>query len=622
MVETETNQELSHNNSNKKVVWIISISIALIVIAGLVWFLSKDKSSSETIFSGKGETGQYVVYLKDDKVLVKQNGSQDKATVLFSVINDYFQLETMKTLDKLIVFPDQFDELETSYTLSYVNIEQLEDKQKIDSGVNDFFINEKGTQIVYTKNNNQSNDLYLYNFKESVKLDSNIQYILDADPAGKLVIYYKDDALYQWELQGSKGPEKIDDNSIFIESNGDLTKIYYTKDRELYLKEAGKASVKLIDEFDSLIQVKDNGSMYYLVTEVNEIPLSHYVNDDYASEDSSIKEPDESDYYVIQEYTDWWGDTYEYEEFDWNGYEYAYDRYEEKLERDQLRAELQNNTVTQVNNILYYFDGKQSTKITDKFAHFTSVTNQDTAPILTYYKQIVSALDKKNLSELYTVDDIVYDTYNLVETDYENNYIALADQEIQYDNDEMRYFTLSPAGDSIYFVRYFDEGKSKIVKLPIANNKLEQEITVTENEKGYLYFGFHQNKLLQFSNVRKMETNYDFKEFAELYIDGQYIDDRVDPDNYRIDPEDKSMLYFTGYSAFSQSGALFQYKENKSTKVADDVHNYIKHNANEFAYISNYDINKRYGDLYYRTAGKETAYLIDEQVTTVISVLD
>lgn len=137
-----------------------------------------------------------------------------------------------------------------------------EEPIKIDTGIQYYLVNEKGTIVTYLKYTDGEGVLYQHDLKDKTKIKGEVDdFIVTMD--GKKILFQTDDGSI-FLKNGSKDAEKIVSEADSIEyANKDLSKIYYTKENNLYLKKGNKDPEKLCSEVGNVIQVYDNGSFYY-----------------------------------------------------------------------------------------------------------------------------------------------------------------------------------------------------------------------------------------------------------------------------------------------------------------------------------------------------------------------
>ena len=174
---------------------------------------------------------------------------------------------------KYIFFPDKIDD-DDHYGLKlyYREVDKPEGEAiKIDSEVCpwDYTVNTSATLVTYIKG--KEGNLYQYKIDEDSK-DKIASGVIDywvSDDGNKIGYLDTEGSLYL--KYADKGKEKIASEVSSIEYlNDEITTAYYIKDDSLYKQVEGEGRVKIASDVYSVIEIYDSGEIYYLKSEPEE----------------------------------------------------------------------------------------------------------------------------------------------------------------------------------------------------------------------------------------------------------------------------------------------------------------------------------------------------------------
>ena len=124
----------------------------------------------------------------------------------------------------------------------------------------------------------------------------------------------------------------------------------------------------------------------------------------------------------------------------------------------------------------------------------------------------------------------------------------------------------------------------------------------------YFIFGNEAGKVYYFKDVKDMS--------GDMYLDGKAIvSDIYIPSLYIYEDTDK-LLYFTDYDKENMAGTLCMFVDGKQTRIADDVSIYVPTYKNNIAYLTDYSLNKKEGDLMIYNGRKSVP--VDSGVSTLL----
>lgn len=531
-----------------------------------------------------------------------------------------------------VFYPDRVNNEDDGATIYYRDLSKPDEEPvKIDSDVISYVINKAGTEMFYIKGIDGA--LYRHDLKDKDKIASGVSELYATDDCEKIGYIVDDtDSFYIWSAEENESSKLASDISSIKHLSDDLTKIYYIKDSSLYLQVDGADDrEKIASDVWSVPAIYDDGTLYYTTYESSTKTLMDYVNDDMASTDASISEPDYPVYPDAPSYPSWFDyetdEEYDaaveeyyaaYEEYEatcnqmWEEYSEAYSLYEEKYYRDYLREELQNETIEISEFSLYYFNGTESTLVSNALSS-SYVTCAADSPAVLFSVYVSSEVANVKLSE---VDDI-YEIMDMVDTALYSEYdreFALGGSIIDINDTDGSYFVLSHDASTLYFLDDIsDDGYGDLYKVTVdkKNATVSSEMYDSDVSEQYMFLST-DNDIAYFKDVNLDDYR------GDLYINGEEIDYDV-----RISYVTKLNGAFLYYADWASSdgigdGTLKMYKDGEKIKVADDVHTFTVTNNDDILYLYDYSANHYTGTLYLFNGGEKQK--IADDVVTVIPV--
>lgn len=599
--------------SSKKV--LLFAVLALVVMAAAAVFALK--------LPKKGGSGSpaYALYVRDWELrfdALDQDGPLQLTSRLFSDTDAdnerlLYATESLNSFcllsddGKLLFFPDKIDhDTQGGFPLYYRNVDKPDqDAVRIDSMVSRYHVNTAATLVTYLK----ENVLYQYDLKkdEKEKIDSDISSFTVSDAGDKIIYRNAEGSIYL--KYAGKDKEKIAGDASICHLSEDLSTVFYLKDGALYQKAEGSDSVKLASDVSDVLHVYDSGQVYYTTkTATSEFSLMDFVEDDKKEEDLALEDlpyPQEPDYYP------YWDDYETVEEYDaaYEAYEAAYeeywtlvneyeDKYSDKRQRDELREELAQETMSQTTYSLCYYDGDQTTVLTEDFAS-TDNAIADDAPVMVYTGYTSEMVGKLKLSELYGTYDVRdrVDSARKASSDW---YVAVGGVSSPIEQTSASGFRISADGSTIYFIDNVPENKShgELYQITVSNGAAQAPVLYDSD----VYRGF--------SRLTKAGLLY-FKDYrngkGELYRDKTKLDFDVWSASGILSSEDGNILvYYTDWNSDKGYGTLKTYTGDESTRIADDVNVVRLLSDGTVLYLLDYSRNYFRGTLYvYRNAQTE-----------------
>ena len=547
------------------------------VIAILVIVLIASLAGGGGGSKGSASRANYSFYIKDSEISFTKFSKGDSMEITGRLDNDNshsnYEMSSLArgigpyvvlcSDGKTVFYPDRIED--GGFSLYYRNIAKTgEEPTRVDTGVTAYYVTDKGDQVFYLKDG----ALYQNDLKEKNKVANDVRnFAVSAD--AKKVLYRADDgSLYIWTGAGEK--EKISSGVDSIEKyKDDLSVIYYMKEDSLYKYEKGE-NEKIASGVYRLIRVFDSGEAYYIKSEEEEIELMDYVTDDMPDDDYSA---------------------------------------------NSMRAYLESMPINHTVLTLYYYDGSASTKVSDSLTGVASAVASERAVIaVSVYDS--SEVRKIRLSEVDNPYNDVYEkVYSALYSDRVYSIVVGPDM-TSFDQNEIYNLVISKDGNTVLFLDDVssDGDEADLYQISIKGGDVgkpslyDTDISTNRNN-GLLSDG----SLFYFKDVKNDK--------GELYIDKVSVD--FDVYCYNVNTnyyEDSKMLfYYVDYNS-DHGGTLKMYKGGSSTKIADDVVDFVVVNGDDILYL--YDFSTKYytGTLYLHDGKQATK--IDDDVSGIIRICD
>lgn len=600
-------------------------AIGVAVLAVLIILITQ-------IFGG-GKTGNnYVAYVKDEEIFFSGLKKGGESWQLTSRLVDSDDMDRnnlayagytlgsytyMSEDGKYIFYPDKISSYSNGFNLYCRKTDKPEaEAMKIDSGVIQFHV--AGTPaalVTYFKEGKdiRQYDVYQYKIAEDSKdkLASDVVAVRVSDD-GKKIGYLNDEGNIYLKDAG-KEKEKVVGDVDSLEYIDETFTFYYIKGGSLYKQSAGEDRVKIASDIYDIIEIYDSGEIYYLKSESKETSLMDYVTDDMREEDAFLEKPEEPASISRRSY----GDYLEYVaaveayEKEYKEYRAAYEKYREKLQRDDLRESLKEGTVGNFGYSLCYYNGTEETVITDSCVggyEAGSTVAKDVA-VISYEAYNQSEPKKIKLSEIVSVSD-VRNTVQAALFDSTEKYIAVKDIPTVVEQEKSASdFEINGDGTIVYYMDNISDtwDYGDLYRISISNGVVgKAELYDSDVYTAYSYF-IDDSKLGYFKDIKD--------EMGEFYIDKVRIDYDVYTNNYYYDDSD-NLFYFTDWDYGKSYGTLKVSQGGEAVKIADDVHAYSVTDEGQVLYLYDYSTNHCVGELHEWSNGKTRK--IDDDVVCII----
>ncbi len=500
-----------------------------------------------------------------------------------------------------------------TYTLYYKK-SQKDEGVKIDSRITQHELT-ADNKVVYVKDEN----LYVSDRNNKEKLASGIGDFC-MDKAGKLAFWTTyDPAEYTKDLYicdlSSKEMEKKK-LCAGVEGFGcseDLTSIYLLKNEALYLIKNFQKEEKLLNDYNDEDTVGIdwvNNTFYFFQSEESEISVMDLVEDDMASADAAMAEPDIKDYQRREAANGW---VPERVVTDRDQYNADYAKYREKLQRDDLREELRGRKVTLDLYSLYYYVNGEKQLIADNCLGSMNSNDRmnagDAAAFVTYNKCSDAAPEKMRLSQIENVSDVTSEYYKAlyntavecVSSGGREAVLAIGEEE------QLTYNTYALDKDQLYFLT----GEAE-----------EDAYTLYSVDLSEKSFGAVQKRDDDVDDIEGAGNGcvYYFKDITDrmtgdLYCNGEMAQADVSVYRSEMDPESGAVLCMTDFDDKRNYGTLVMLEGSEKTKIADDVSYWRVMDEDTVLFLTEYNNDRSRGDLRYYNG--KTAETIDVDVRAV-----
>lgn len=463
-----------------------------------------------------------------------------------------------------------------------------------------FWIN--GSSLFYVNTENRE---YKY---EKIADNSEDDYVIDK--SGDTVVYRTVDGDLQRYSAEDGGNEKIGTNVLYFENSADLSRVaYITNDNELFVKNGKDEAIKIDSDYDIVcwyvndsldtIVYMDELSLFKwalssgksekidtnvtwvapvcfdgnkaeaFYTKVNNTVVKYwdYVNDDLADSDAAVKEPVKPT--EPENLSDDNKTNTEYENA-YNKYLEDYQKYSDKIRRDELRKELKEADYTFYSNDLYLYNGNNTEKKLTKLIDRTIEDSKDLPyPAVRFlrHEDKPETSVKMNMSEINDIYDvgafIDYNYNDTLVTDNTETYFASEKTVTElFPGEEIAYCEIADDCSAIYCMinENTQEYSLSLYKITLSDGAIvDTKKIATGLSERYMEIK-DDNKALYFKYLNEEKTEY------EVYIDEYPIDNHIVLGlNGGVITDKDNAFYFADYDSKSGLGTL------KCRKLGGDI---------------------------------------------------
>ena len=589
---------------NKNIVKILGIVAALLVIAALG--VAAFKIFGTGTSKGSKEKAEYpgVYYLKDNELYFSKTDGKKQVRLEDDIYDkwsdskeyasySYLRFELSDDGKKIFFVKEIGDDYYAD--LYYMDAQGKGDAVKVADDVESFKL--VGSSKVLFRDDD--NNLYISDLKDKTKIAKNVANY-NTDESKKYVVWLDTDSnLYYQQLDLKKDKEKLDKDVKYIEgvSSGLGTILYSKYEDEKYevyvIKNRGDKE-KIVGNADNYTAFLDGDKacVYYCKEKgQSAYTIMDFIEDDYP-DDANIKEPDIAAYTTYETQNSFWG-TYQKEVVDDKYYD-ELNKYKEKQARDKVRDRFIGKSVDLDEYALYYYEeGSEEEKIESGFVEVMETVKLKDESVILYGKVDPANIQKVKLSKVIENDDF--------EDEFEKNCCEVIEVIIANGKETA---ALDFGDESFGDVNVHSDDTNLYVSFFAYDADEEYE------DLGTLYSVGTKGKELGVTT--KIDTDvesvtsvhgdnvYYFKDWdsdngeGELYCNGTKIDSEVSRDAYATKA---GVVYYKDYSFGNDEGTLYIYKEGKSVKVSDEVHDFHVYGEKCTAILTDYSSKNHMGDL-------------------------
>lgn len=318
----------------------------------------------------RGSSKDLLIYLKDnelayydkkDRVVFSDDVYEDSDDIYGPYNEENINFVYVTKDGKYVFYPQNLSW--GNFDLYYRKVNDAKSTEnKVASDVS-YYTLLQNNKVVYQESSG-SNKMYITDLKDKEKIASDVYWFKVSDDE-KYVLWQTDDEdkLYVCDLALKNEKIKIDsDISSMIYISDDLKEIVYTKDDALYCVKNFEEKEKIDSHVADDINIVQNDSqieIYYMVDE-EDIALSDFVEDDYASQDANMQEPDITDYQRTVIVDGFWGASEKVVTDD--AYYTDLDKYNDKLMRDYVREYLDEQIVANTYYDVSLYRGRKDSR--------------------------------------------------------------------------------------------------------------------------------------------------------------------------------------------------------------------------------------------------------------------
>ena len=532
--------------------------------------------------AGAGAKDNYALYVKDDNLYFNSLSGKNQPLEVTDRLeyptnsNSLSSAVTMAKDGERLFYPDRGSYGSDFFTLYYRDIRKSNSEGvKIDSNISTYSVNEDGTLVTYLK----EDTLYQHNLKDKTKVSSDVEGFQASADGKKLVFLDDEGTLYTYT--SGKDKEKIDSDVFGIEYiSEDLSVVAYTAEDTLYIYTGKGEPQKIKSGVYSTYSFQEDGTCYFTVMEDSPVYLWDFIDDDMAATDAEMTQPD------------------------WSADQDTWDAWYAKENRDYIRENAKEYTISQDSYTLYYYNGKEAVKVCDNFNSYEA--SSSSAPVLAFTANGDTASISLPISE-YTS---IWEMADAVEEERGSSsklYFAKSGELTEVALEDVWDVGFSADGKEAFILADYnsDKGRGDLYKATVGKEPAQFDTDVSISGIRFLDNG----DLLYFKDVKNDE--------GDLYVEKKLVESDVYCYYLGMkDGEKATFLFYTDYSDSKSEGTLNLYKNGKVTKVADDARDAMFLECGDILYLADYSTNRGEGDLY-RFTGKKSEK-IDEDVQGIV----
>ena len=603
----------TEKKSGKKIVLGIVAAIAILLVAIVIGFTTHSGKKNALIYLKDNELSYYA---KKDAVEFSDDVYEDKDDI-YGPSNRMTNYVTVSKDGKYVFYPQNYSGGEFDLYCRRMNDTKAAD-DRVASGISEYTVLQNN-KVVYMENSG-SKKMYISDLKNKEKVASDVLwYFVSEDEKYILWKTGSDNRLYVCDLALKNDKIKIDsDISSMVYVSDDLKQIVYTKDEALYYVENFGEKEKIDSDVNSpyVVQSNTQTEIYYLVDENESIEGMDLVDDDYATQDANMQEPDISYYQKTVTKPSFWGPREEVVTDD--AYYAEMDKYNEKLTRDRIREYVNEEISLRMSTMYRYKLGEAEA---EEYTTGNIFMNSSQKSVLIYFEIDLEKGKKIKLSQIMDMDDyseMEGSIRKAIASESLITYMVSNGKRVALNIDTDEY-------DPVVYTRVHvcaTDENNKECYLEIAENNDEHKIDLFRTSYGKMdgelelvsdeYFDI---ELVSDQGVY-YTTESDDGYVGELYLNDNKIDSDVMSGSVISLGNGKGVVYLTDPDDTYREGTLRMNTGSDSVKISDDVAYYVSNDNGDIAFLEDYNYDKYRGDL--KVFRNNKATLIDSDVTAII----
>lgn len=531
------------------IIFAFLIIVAIVVFGILFAIIDKNKDD------GKQE---YITYLVSNELYYAEKENINNPIKIADIDYDdeayYYVVEnTVARGDSVFYVQDvEYVEGNPVFSVYMKNIKKNSEPVKISGDVTSgyFAVDPKGEKVIYT----QDSVVYYSDLEEAHRIAGDVIGWC-VDDSVESIMFLRDDGetmtLCAAEITENASPEKLVDGIALLHSvSDDMTKIIYSKENGLYIYQDGAEKFISADVED--VYGEDYETFYYVAKSEEGVSKSTYFNDDLASSDANITEPDINNY---REY---------YYGFSFTSPEYydALEAYNVKLNRDKVR-EMAATPISSYD--LYYYNGNSGTLVC-KDVELFNIYYDDSRIVFNSYDAV--SAKKFNMSDLSVIED--FETF-LLESRSGTLTTCFASgsevaREITFGQTSAFEFT----DDAVYYLDnhiYYEDSlvsKGDLKKITVASDGTATS-SLIERDVNHFSIINDEGKVGYFKEINS-------KNCGKFYVDGELIEDDVFI--YSVNYTDGKYYLFKGYDYNANKGELCIVENGETSIISETASGY------------------------------------------------
>ncbi len=650
--KTATTESGKENQSKKRIV--IGIIVIVLIIAGIAGvFLLNGRGLNES----DAQQDLSLTYVKDNQELFFLNNKQETPILLTNHIVDSEDSSIARTISdglvenglisqrspegKKIAYLSSLDE---EYFYSDLYVQNVTDDQKADEESAKVKVSAKvlvfhfidENRIAYIKIHDNDDgtrftgDLYLYDIEQdsTQKISANIDFFAVSDNGETLLLiknasddyYLQEYDLYLQKIDGDGEKTKIDSGVAYIHDyNGDFTKLIYSKDAnednwnsDVYRFDAEDGKKKILSNVYSIVSADVDGNVYYYKNYEETLSYEDTIVDDKVVSDAGMSEPDYYDFYTTEvEYDYYWDEYYYYDVMDYDAYDKAYEAYQDKVLRDDIRNYILENPVVLNHTDLYFINQDNEETRVAQDVESVIRTDSQTGGIL-YLKKDSEEAEKCNIADITSIDDIPYYGYS-EEPDTYSYYVYIDGYEPSLLFSKKNYHErveVDADWSNVYYL-YKQEGKENgtLYGFTISNGEVEDKAELRTHVGNFQIQD--DGALLIFADADGS--------ISDLYLLKGEKETAIGTDVERFSTiyhGEKDIFLLEDYDEQLNSGTLVHWLDGTKTEIAKDIYDYYYIKDDLIYLYKDYNDSRSVWDIY-RYDGTEEIDNIDYDVSAV-----